>query len=121
MIWWRRRLWIGLSAVALAGCELQPAPSTPPVARLSPPQLQLCAEGVLAQRAIRTEVAPLELDTDSWRLRLMVLATPPSGWLEKGDLIHDGARVTYLPNGATEDLLDDRIERALAAIAERCI
>ena len=107
--------------VALAACGAERQQTEAPVTRLSPPQLQLCTESVLAERAIRTEVAPLEVDSGAWRLRLTVLDGSPPGWLGKGDLVHDGARVTYLPDGATEGLFDERIFQALVAISERCM
>jgi len=108
---------LGLAACGEGQQQVMEAPAT----RLSPPQLQICSQSILAERAIRTEVAPLDFDSGAWRLRLMVLASSPTGWIGKGDLVHDGARMSYLPDGATEGLLDDRIAQALVAVSERCM
>lgn len=102
----------------MSACIPQPQRAVVQPTRLTPPELQVCAEGVLARGSVRTERAPA--GETLWRLRLHVLTSAPKGWIEKGSLIYNGAEMYYLPNGATRGLRDAHIERALAPLWERC-
>jgi hypothetical protein len=76
-----------------------------------------CALRRLAETPVRAEPAPIDF---GWRLRLSVYVSPPSGLLDKGSLIHDGARIAYVPNGATRGLADREVQEAVDPILEAC-
>jgi hypothetical protein len=95
------------------------APLAAPVTALPGPSrasLQ-CARRMLARSPVMAEPAPIER---GWRLRLRIYSSPPSGWIEKGSLLHDGARISYVPDGATRGLLDDAVRTAVRSVVEHC-
>ncbi len=128
--------------VVLAGCaglpRNGPAPPRAPQAPLAPPtRLPLadpgvsalrddgallteslyCAQTMLARTAVMAEPAPIER---GWRLRLRVWASPPAGWLDKGSIVHDGARIAYIPDGATRGLAEEEVRDVVRPVLKAC-
>lgn len=99
-----------------------PLSATPELAALAypvpSPGSLACALRRLNRSPVIAEPAPY---ARGWRLKLRLYTTPPTGWLDKGDILHDGARLSYLPNGATRGLDDEVVESVVEPILEECL
>ncbi|MEM9250114.1 MAG: hypothetical protein AAGB05_15645 [Pseudomonadota bacterium] len=101
--------------LVLSGCARAPQPV---VARMTPPQMQNCVQEIMERHAIRTELAPFP--DGIWRLRLSILTGPPSGWVDKGSIVHTGTGLSYIANGATAGLNEAQLRGALEPIFQIC-
>ena len=112
----RRLAGTTMACVALAGCVTTPGADVG-VTRLSPAQSLICAEAVLAQEPVRSDLYPAPA---GWRLDLVMLTAAPEGWLKKGSLVHDGRVLAWLPESATQGLGDDAADAAIAPVLDLC-
>lgn len=106
-----------VAAVLLAGCDLgRPEPDLG-VTRLAPSQSLVCVQSVLAAHPLRMTTRPY---SGGWRAELRVLSGAPAGFLGKGEIVHDGRTLAYLPDGATAGLEDARVREAVEAAFDAC-
>jgi hypothetical protein len=99
-----------------------PLPLAPPRAAAAGAGARLadslrCVEAALARSPVITERAPIER---GWRLRLRVYSSPPSGWIEKGSIVHDGARIAYIPDGSTRGLAEELVRGTVGPVLQSC-
>ena len=81
------------------------------------PDSLYCAQSMLARTAVMAEPAPIGR---GWRLRLRVWSSPPAGWLDKGSIVHDGARIAYIPDGATRGLAEEEVRAVVRPVLKAC-
>ncbi len=112
----RRFAAAAMACAVPAGCVTTPEADVG-VTRLSPAQSLICAEAVLAQQPVGSELYPAP---GGWRLDVAMLTAAPEGWLKKGSLVHDGTTLAWLPESATQGLGDAAADAAVTPVLDLC-